>query len=522
MIKKDSPYNSKLPSYLQNIIDCAPGSVYWKDLNGVYLGCNEVMAKTAKLKSKEDIIGKTDFDLWPENAENLRKNDLEVIQNGNTQTVEESVQLPDGTIMYFAGVKAPLKNEEGETIGIIGNSLNITDRKKMEKELYTAKEAAEAANRAKTEFLAVASHELRTPLTGIIGMANLLNQDHLPIEEQKQYLTNIITCSNHLLALINDILDFTKLETGKFELSTEPLNLKRLIEEITSILATNARNKGLKLLINYREDTPQEIVSDARCLRQIILNLLSNGIKFTQQGYVKITVVTVSQSSTHIKLKLIVSDSGKGIPSDKLSIIFDKFQQIDSPYTRRYGGTGLGLAITKKLVEHLGGQINVESKLNKGSKFTSTFNFPISSQPLKEKRNEELSYYNQKLKNIKVLLIEDEPIIQLIHKKMIEGLGYQVDIASNGFHALKMLKNNCYSILFVDIGLPDMNGFDVMKAIRESEGEINSIPLVALTGYTSEEDRRNCFAAGADAVYSKPIKQHQLEKIIKEFISATI
>lgn len=363
---------------LRNIIALMPGSVYWKDREGRLLGCNNNMAKMMQLNSPEEVYGKDDIELiGPELAVRIREIDNEVMSKDKPYWVEEKGENEMGEPAVYWTQKIPLHNREGKVVGLLGLSMDITDRKKMEEDLRAEKEKAEAANRAKTQFLSVASHELRTPLSGILGMARFLQEGSLTPEEEKEYIESIVDAANYQLSIVNSILDFSKLEAGKFSLNPAPLDLKILVEEVAGMLIAPAKNKNLDLLVDYEVTAPHNIIGDRCALRQVLTNLVGNAIKFTEQGHVVIKVRCSQQTARIAQFEIIVEDTGVGIAADKHDAIFEKFHQISDAYIRdsSRAGTGLGLSIVKKLVELMNGEIRVESELGKGSIFYCTLEF---------------------------------------------------------------------------------------------------------------------------------------------------
>lgn len=360
------------PYLFESLINTIPGSVYWKDINGFYLGCNDVVIKKGNLSSRSQIVGKTDYDIWPEFAEQIRKNDIEVIKQNITIETEETVVLKNGECFFFSSVKSPLRDNSGNIIGIIGNSIDIT-------ELKRAKQQAEAASQAKSQFLALMGHELRIPLTGIISTANLMLEAEIDGKESRELIKIIEDSGSYLLSTIDTILDFSKLEAEKFEIFPANLNIKELMENICSILTASAREKKLTLETYYDPKLPPQIISDFRVIRHIMTNLIGNAIKYTEKGNIIVNIKVVQKTSESIKLEFIVEDTGIGIPKDKLDYIFDRFSQVENTYTRKQSrsGTGLGLSIVKKFVTLLNSQICVTSKVGKGSRFYFVADFAL-------------------------------------------------------------------------------------------------------------------------------------------------
>lgn len=515
-----------LESYIQTFLDIIPGSVYWKNKDGVYLECNDEVLRKGSFSSKAEVLGKTDEELWPDSAKKIKEHDLFVINQDKKIEVEEVVQIHTGETLYFTGVKAPVRNSEGNIVGLIGNSLDIT-------ELKVAKELAESANRAKLEFISTASHELRLPLAAILGMCDFLQED-LSEEQRKEYLDQLIQSTKYLYTLFNHLLDFSKLESKSLKLAPTSVDFKKLIEEILGMLMASAQKKNLELLMSYPENFHHNIIMDENALRQILINLLGNAIKFTASGYVKIVVEGVEKNDKTVDLTISIIDTGIGIPKEKQSMIFECFEQVDASFTRQFSGTGLGLYITKKLLGLMNGSITVSSELRKGSTFTCLMNCEIDtaiglsfSDGHAQRRSKfikeavslgippDLGQPNSDFSGkYKALLIEDNKIIQKIHKKYLEQLKYSVTLASTGVEALDYMRTDVFDLILMDIGLPDLNGFEVTMVHRTREKINAKRPafIIGLTAYSSEEIKHRCFEVGMDDVWVKPIRIEDMEE----------
>jgi len=364
-------------NYLIQIIDGTPGSVYWKDKNGRYLGCNLFMVKTAGLQSKDDIIDKTDADLWPMNAGKIRENDLLVINTGSQIAFEEAIKLQDGTIMYFASSKMPLKDDNGNVIGIIGNSLDITKLKETERELAAAKEKAEVSNQAKTAFIQNMEHDIRTPFNGIWGLANILAERETD-QEKKILLSEISTCAKELLDYCDSILDFSRTEHHVVSVLDKIFNIKELVDSVIKIESSAATHKNLILSLDINPNLPAMLIGDPYRLKRVFINLLSNAIKFTKTGYVKLSAAMVdTKADRFCVVKFIVEDTGIGIPEDKQNIIYETFTRGMPSNKNLYKGLGLGLGIVKQFITELDGDIHLESEVNKGTRFTLFLPFKL-------------------------------------------------------------------------------------------------------------------------------------------------
>jgi signal transduction histidine kinase len=454
-------FEEDIQSYqLETFLNGIPGSVYWKDKNGVYLGCNNTVLVKGNLESKADIIGKTDFDLWPEMAKAIRKNDLAVMRQNKAIEVQETIVLKSSETLYFSGVKSPLIDIDGNVIGVMGNSVDIT-------ELKLAKQNAEAANQAKTQFLALMSHELRIPLSGIISTASILADSDFTMEETREFGKIIEKSGNYLLSTINSILDFAKLEANKFDLSLAPINIKNLIDEITSTLLASAKEKDLNLIIDYKICPYTHILSDPLVLRLIFNNLIGNAIKYTVKGSVSVSVKTTKRPKNNLGLLISVKDTGIGIPKDKLVFIFDRFSQIETGYVRKTSrqGTGLGLSIVKKLTDILKGKITVKSKIDVGSEFSFTAEFPIQ---------QELDTNSKKpLKHISILSIENSSKIKNYLSENFSSIICNNAASSEVVNKVLAAQqvNQVYDVVIFDSELKNPSALQVLTKLRKIKSE---------------------------------------------------
>ncbi len=372
---------------LAQVMDCTPGSMYWKDNEGRYLGCNQFMVKTAGLNSLDDIIGKTDFDLWPDNAEKIQANDQYVMESGQTIFLEETVKIQSGETMYFTTAKSPLKDTYGNNIGVIGNSLDITKLKETENALKAAKEKAEASNKAKSEFIHNMEHDIRTPFNGVWGFANILaEREEDP--EKKEFLTGISNCAKELLDYCDSILEFSKVEHGSIPVMEKSFKLFDVVDSAIKIESVAAAHKKLDFSLDYDENLPNVIQGDPYRIKRILLNLLSNAIKFTNEGAIKTSVIleNTHTNSRSCIIKFIIEDTGIGIPKDKRNIIYERFTRGTPSNQGIYKGQGLGLRIVKQFVTELDGDIHLTSQTNKGSAFTILlpFRLPLTDDIIDE------------------------------------------------------------------------------------------------------------------------------------------
>ena len=487
----------------------SPDSVNLNRLtDGTYLEVNGGFCSITGYR-QEEVLGKSSFDLniWvvPEDRQRLVQ---ELKQHGVVKNLETQFRCKDGSIIT-GQMSACIITVNGEQC-LLNITRDVTERKQYEEELKQARRSADAANRAKSEFLANMSHEIRTPMNGIIGMAQLLQFTDLN-HEQQEYLQCLESSTKNLLSLLNDILDLSKVESGKIELENTPFSLRQSIQEVVITQLSLIHKKQLKLTTDLSEEIPELLHGDPLRIKQILLNLLGNAIKFTDTGSITIAARIGDRQDNAIKICLSVSDTGIGMTPEALGRIFAPFEQADNSTTRKYGGTGLGLTICRRLAELMGGKIWAESVAEEGSCFFVELPFAMPEQAQIPHAKPVSHILADTTRKLKLLLAEDNELNAATIIAMLHKLGHQVELTNNGQQALDSLHKNNYDCILMDISMPVLGGNEVTCIIREAEQQTGQhIPIIALTAHALRGDREAFLKSGFDGYIAKPVDILQL------------
>jgi PAS domain S-box-containing protein len=502
-----------------------PGLAFMKDRFGRYLYVNDAVRRVPS-SNQRDWVGKSDFDLWPrEIALKIRENDRFVLSTGQPQNLIEDVPQGD-EIRKWLVVKFPLIVEEGTHSIVAGVAIDVTSQKRVEEELARAKHAAEAANRAKSEFLANMSHEIRTPMTAILGFSEILSE--CPISAEARASIDIVQRNGeHLLTLVDDILDLSKIEAGRMEIDQEPSSPAEVAREVIETMRVRAEAKGLELSLEEQGPLPPAISTDPRRLRQILVNLVGNAVKFTEVGAVRIVARSETAASAQPLVAFEVVDTGIGMSGEQMAQLFRPFTQVDTSTSRRFGGTGLGLAISKRLAVALGGDLTVSSEPNHGSSFRLT----IAATPVNRDQTPNTTHETslpvttteqipQSLSG-RILLVEDGPDNQRLITFLLRKAGIEVVVAENGEVALQTVEQaqaqrTTFDVILMDMQMPVLDGYQATRQLRARGWKG---PIVALTAHAMKEDRQTCLDAGCDDYLSKPIRRPELLAVIARHLA---
>lgn len=522
-------------NFLTMTINNLPHYIFWKNTKSEFLGCNLAFAKGAGFNSPADIIGKTDYDLpWDkEEAEKYRLDDQEVFRSGVAKlNYEETQRGADGIEKTILVSKVPIYDLDNKLTGLLGIYSDITDIRRAQK-------LAEVANKAKSEFLANLSHDLRTPLSSLVVLNEYLAAE-IHDEKLKSLAEDARYCANRMLELIDEILEITEIESRNFQSQDMPFQLQQLVASMMRLMTPAAHQKNLNIQLDYDPAVPLVIIGKYKFIQRILINLLSNAIKFTEKGSITVSVQLITQQSEQLNIKLSVKDTGIGIPVEQQYKIFDKFERLTAAYEGNYQGFGLGLYIVKQFIEILNGRIEIDSAVNIGT----TVHLEI---PLKKASNEQIAQLKKQYESFnlvedkikaeltehkfnnyhlitdgqaKILFVEDNLIAQNVGKMVLQTLNFQFETAETGKKAIELAKKNHYQLILLDIGLPDISGLEVAKAIRNYEinHSLAPVPIIALTAHVKASNSHALLQAGIQQILQKPITTEKAQAVLNNWL----
>jgi two-component system, sensor histidine kinase and response regulator len=506
-LKRAEQESKRQQTTLKSVINSIPDRVFYKDLEGRYLGCNAAFAG-ATGRTADEIRGLNAYDLFPEEAADEMVARQQYVMSRLAETSHEyMVSYPDGQRVLFETKISPLWDEDGRPRGLLGVSRNISERKKIEEEVRRAKEIAEDATRMKSDFLANMSHEIRTPLNAIIGLSHLVLKTDLTAR-QRDYIAKVQTSGHHLLGVINDILDFSKVEAGKLDLENTAFEIEKLLDNTATLISEKSHAKGLELVLDVAPDVPPDLIGDSLRLGQILLNYANNAVKFTERGEIIISVRASELTEKDVLLHFRVRDTGIGLTREQIGRLFQSFTQADASTTRRFGGTGLGLAICKKLAELMGGEVGVESQYGKGSTFWFSARLGIGAI----RRRDLLP--NPDLRGRRALVVDDSEHARAVIIDMLQGMTFLTSEASSGIAAVEEVRRaglagHPYDVVYLDWRMPDMDGMETARRIRALP--LASTPMfLMVTAYGREEVLKEAQGAGIRNVLVKPVNASML------------
>jgi two-component system aerobic respiration control sensor histidine kinase ArcB len=493
----------RLSTLTRSIIDASPDLIYYRNEEGKFAGCNKV-AEELVGKSEEDLLGLTPHEVYDEElASQVAASDHEVLERNTSITEELWLKFADGRKRFFEMQKVPFYDNDGHRLGLLAFGRDMTERKQSQV-------AIEQASKDKTKFIATISHELRTPLNGIVGLSRMLRDTQLSTE-QFEWVSTIYASAITLGNIFNDIIDLDKLDRDKVEIQLKTVSTNAFVNEIASIIRLLASDKGL--VFNYKviDPVPAAFEADGTRLRQVLWNMLFNAVKFTPKGSVSLTMSATNTSATTAEIHFTIQDTGIGIPKQELDKIFAMYYQVQRDDFQSATGTGIGLAICKQMVDKMGGNIQVNSEMSKGTCFEITLPVTLS--------DERVIMEELQVKGLNILLVEDIELNVMVAKALLEKLGQKVSVAMTGQAAIDMARANSYDLILLDIQLPDMTGFDVARTLLE-EDLVLQTPIVALTANVIKK-REEYLQNGMDDIIAKPIKKSRVIQVFNELFART-
>ncbi|MBK7001592.1 MAG: response regulator [Rhodoferax sp.] len=508
-IKRANAQASRHTGVMSALINAIPDLIFYKDTQGVYLGCNKAFARLHG-RTVEEITHRTVYDLLPVDvADRITANDKLMLTQMVSSTSEGWETYPDGRRVLFDVIKTPFWSSEGELLGILAISRDITNRKAVEEEIRQARDLAQEATRMKSDFLANMSHEIRTPMNAIIGMAHLALRTELT-PRQADYLRKIQESGKHLLGILDDTLDFSKIEAGKLTIEHTNFELERVLDNVANLIAEKAGAKGLELVFDIADDVPDSLVGDSLRLGQVLINFANNAVKFTHSGEVSIVARVRERNVNHVLMYFAVRDTGIGLSTEQIGRLFQSFQQADASTTRKYGGTGLGLVIAKKLVALMGGEVGVESVPEQGSTFWFTARLQIGERVNSRQRLP----HPPDLLHRRVLVVDDNDTARNAIAEMLRAMTFEVVAVDSGARAMAEASaaaqvGQGFDVVLLDWRMPDMDGIET--ALRLRKLQLTPEPrLVMVTAYGREEVIRAAQRERMDDVLTKPVSPSTL------------
>ena len=518
---------------LMELISELSGNIYWLNKQGVFLGCNKNMLDMLGLESEDEYIGKTYCDLYEnKHIKIIQETDQKVMQTDSPIIIDEKAVRKDGTVVFYLTEKKPLHDEQGKVYGLLGVSIDITERKEMEIALKASKQKAEEASELKSQFMMNMQHDLRTPASGVAAMLEILANKEID-SDKKETLEEVADSSRKLLNILNAILEFDSVEKGSLPVLSEKFNLHDVIKDVEALEAPTATLKHLDIRTHVDDRLPKELIGDPFRVQRVLINLLSNAIKFTASGYVEIDEILWEHvDDRNVLVQIIVKDTGMGIPKAKQKVIFERFTRLDPSNKGIHEGLGLGLSMVKQFVEEMNGSIEIKSSPGQGTTFICTlpFKLPESAKEVEGAKVLSESISSGDMIDIhelssKILLVEDDKIAQLVGKSLLaDEFHAQLDVATTGKEAVDLVKRSKtpYDLIFMDIGLPDGSGCKFTKQIHEISENTAKIPIVALTAHDSDKTKQDCRVCGMQDYITKPLGVLKMDRIFQKWLHQTV
>lgn len=510
----------KVSAEIHDLYNNAPCGYHSLDKDGYFQAINQTELNWIGYR-REEVIGKLRFiDVLDDaSAATIKRRFPQFIKNGELREIRLSMMSKKGFIIPVSLHAIAIYNEQDEFISSRSTVFDVSEQEKIEEELKDAKRQADESAHVKEQFLANMSHEIRTPINAVIGFTNLLQKTSLT-QDQEQFVHLVQSASESLLTIINDILDISKIEAGMLRMEKSPFSLRGLCSSLETMFQHKVQEKNLSLSIYIQEKIPDTLTGDAVRLTQILVNLISNAIKFTQEGGISIVIIPIQETDSSIRLRFSVKDSGIGIPVDKIDSIFERFEQGETNTTRKYGGTGLGLSIVKNLIHLQEGNISVKSEAGNGTEFLFELEYEILPMTDSEKNRHHLEVAesgNGLFEGVKILAVEDNHMNQLLMQHTFHSWNLHFELAENGQQAIDKLQKDKYDLVLLDIQMPIMDGYLAAKTIRH---ELKSnIPIIAMTAHAMAGEREKCLSHGMNDYISKPIQEKELLHLLKKYLA---